>query len=165
MIQVKEQWQKKLFKGRNILKCINKWRKDGLRIVFTNGCFDLLHKGHLVYLMEAANLGDKLIVGLNSDKSIKRLKGQNRPINNQTDRVMFLTSLFYVDAVCVFEENTPIKLIELIKPNILVKGGDYKVEEIVGKKIVSDSGGIIKVINFQKGYSTTSLINRIKNIS
>ncbi len=165
MIHLNEQLQKKLFNKRSIKERVNEWKKCDMKIVFTNGCFDLLHLGHLVYLMEAADLGDKLIIGLNSDTSVKRLKGQNRPVNNQKERVMFLSSLFYVDAVCVFEENTPIKLIKKIKPDVLVKGGDYMQKEIIGHEIVSDYGGVIKILNFQKDYSTTSLIARIKNIS
>ena len=135
------------------------------RIVFTNGCFDLLHNGHLSYLMEASNLGDILLVGLNSDESIKRIKGLNRPIQNQNDRATLLASLFYVDAICVFEEDTPVNLIKTVKPDVLVKGGDYKKKEIVGQDIVLNMGGEVKVLNFEKGYSTSTLIARLKKIA
>ena len=110
-------------------------------------------------------MGDILLVGLNSDESIKRIKGLNRPIQNQNDRATLLASLFYVDAICVFEEDTPVNLIKTVKPDVLVKGGDYKKKEIVGQDIVLNMGGEVKVLNFEKGYSTSTLIARLKKIA
>lgn len=155
---------KKILDDNTLDKFINTHKRKNEKIVFTNGCFDLLHKGHLTYLMEASNLGDILLIGLNSDQSITRIKGLQRPIQDQNQRAMLLASLFYVDAICIFEENTPINLIKRVKPDVLVKGGDYNEKEVVGREIVLNLGGIIKVLNFEKGYSTSTLITRIKNM-
>lgn len=130
------------------------------RVVFTNGCFDILHAGHVTYLREAKKLGDILIIGLNSDDSVRRLKGASRPVNEQQDRAYVLDALSSVDYVCVFEEDTPLELIEKLIPDVLVKGGDYRVEEIVGADIVSKNGGETIVLPFVKGKSTTSIIER-----
>ncbi len=138
------------------------WRIRDQKIVFTNGCFDLLHLGHLSYLAEARSLGDKLILGLNSDKSVKILKGDARPINDVESRAMMLASFSFVDAVVVFEEETPLKLITAILPDILVKGGDYEVNQIVGHDVVLNNGGEVKTLSFLEGYSSTSLVSRIK---
>jgi D-glycero-beta-D-manno-heptose 1-phosphate adenylyltransferase len=135
----------------------------GKRIVFTNGCFDILHKGHVDYLTKARDLGDVLIVGLNSDASVKRLgKSVERPINNQEARGFLLAGLSAVDAVCVFEEDTPLELIKLIKPHILVKGGDYKPENIVGYDVVKANGGEVLTIDLVEGFSTTNIVNQLK---
>lgn len=136
--------------------------KEGKKVVFTNGCFDILHRGHISYLNEAKSLGDILVIGLNSDKSVKRLKGENRPINNELDRTFMLENLKSVDYVFVFEEDTPYELIKKIQPNILVKGGDWKPEQIVGHDIVSSLGGKTLSLNFEDGYSTTKLIQKVQ---
>ncbi len=134
----------------------------GKKIVFTNGCFDILHKGHVTYLNEAKKLGDLLLVGLNSDASVKRLKGPERPINNELDRQFVLSQLKAVDFVEIFDQDTPLELILKVKPNILVKGGDWKIEQIVGAKEVLASGGDVFSLNFVDGYSTTSIIHKIQ---
>lgn len=130
-------------------------------IVFTNGCFDILHFGHANYLAQARNLADILVVGLNSDASVKRLKGDNRPINSELQRAFLLASFFFVDYVTVFDEDTPKQLIEIVKPDILVKGGDYKLDDIVGADFVLANGGKVSTIPFVEGFSTTNIINKI----
>lgn len=130
-------------------------------IVFTNGCFDILHRGHVEYLSEAKSLGDILVVGLNSDSSVKRLKGESRPINRDIDRAIVLSSLDFVDFVIIFQEDTPYNLIKHIRPNILVKGGDWKVEEIVGADIVRKNGGKVFSLPYLKNYSTSQMIEKI----
>lgn len=132
-------------------------------VVFTNGCFDILHRGHVTYLNEAKKLGDLLIIGLNSDTSVKRLKGETRPINSEQDRKFVLENLKAVDFVEIFEDDTPLELIKTVMPDILVKGGDWKVEQIVGSKEVIDSGGNVYSLNFVDGFSTTKIINTINN--
>jgi rfaE bifunctional protein nucleotidyltransferase chain/domain len=131
------------------------------KIVFTNGCFDILHKGHVAYLNEAKKCADLLIVGLNSDASVKRLKGEERPINSEQDRKFVLENLKAVDFVEIFTEDTPLELIELIMPDVLVKGGDWKVDQIVGSDVVLDNGGKVYSLNFVDGYSTTKIIQKI----
>lgn len=135
----------------------------GKKIVFTNGCFDILHKGHVSYLNEAKKLGDLLVIGLNSDASVKRLKGPERPINNETDRQFVMKNLKAVDFVEIFEEDTPLNLILTVKPQVLVKGGDWKIDQIVGGKEVIANGGEVFSLNFVDGYSTTSIITKIQN--
>lgn len=139
--------------------------REGKKIVFTNGCFDILHKGHISYLNDAKDQGDILIVGVNSDSSVKRLKGEDRPVNKELDRQFMLENLKAVDAVAIFEEDTPYNLINSIQPDILVKGGDWKVEDIVGHDIVTAKGGIVKSLRFENGYSTTDLINKVQGRS
>ncbi len=134
------------------------------KIVFTNGCFDILHRGHVEYLEEASSLGDILVVGLNSDASVKRLKGRFRPINKEEDRAIVLAALRAVDFVIIFEEETPLNLITAIKPDILVKGGDWRIEEIAGSDIIISKGGRVHLAEFLKGYSTTKTINTILTI-
>lgn len=143
---------------------VKNFRKDhsDQKIVFTNGCFDILHIGHVRYLKKAAELGDVLVVGVNSDKSVKRLKGPERPINNENDRMELLSSLEFVDYVVMFDTDTPYELIKRIQPDVLVKGGDYKPEEVVGKDIVEARGGRLELIPFVEGKSTTAIINKIK---
>lgn len=141
---------------------VNTWKKEGRKIVFTNGVFDLIHIGHVTYLAKAAELGDKLIIGLNADSSVKRIKGANRPINDQNSRAALLASLFFVDAVAMFEEDTPFNVINTLMPDILVKGADYSIENIVGAKEVIANGGEVKTITFVEGYSSTSIIKKIK---
>lgn len=133
----------------------------GAKVVFTNGCFDILHLGHVEYLAKAADMGDVLVVGLNTDASVKRLKGEERPINNQDARALVLASLSFVDAVVLFDEDTPYELIKTIRPDVLVKGADYKPEEIVGYDIVTSYGGTVATIPLVEGYSTTRLIQPI----
>lgn len=137
--------------------------RAGKTIVFTNGCFDILHRGHLTYLADAAKLGDALIIGLNSDDSVKRLKGESRPINDMEDRKFFLEALKSVACVEVFEEDTPIELIKAVTPDILVKGGDYDISKIVGREHVESHGGKVLTIPFVDGYSSTKMIERIKS--
>lgn len=138
------------------------WKAEGKKVVFTNGVFDLLHLGHVTYLAKAADLGDKLIIGLNTDASVKRLKGESRPINDQSNRAALLASLFFVDAVVLFEDDTPRDLIAQLLPDVLVKGADYTVDQIAGAKEVLANGGEVKTITLVDGYSSTSIINRIK---
>ena len=133
------------------------------RIVFTNGCFDIIHRGHISYLRESRQLGDLLIIGLNSDKSVKRLKGPERPINNQTDRAFVLEALDFVDYIVIFDQDTPLSIISAIKPDIYTKAGDYSLDNIIGPGIgadyVTSYGGIVKIIDLVKGYSSTRIIN------
>ncbi len=138
------------------------WRHNGKKLVFTNGCFDLIHKGHLEYLSKAAELGDILIIGLNSDESVKRLKGPGRPLHDMETRATLLASLLYVDAVIVFEEDTPIGLIERIQPDVLVKGGDYSPETIVGYDLVMKKNGKVIAMDLVEGFSTSNLIKKIQ---
>lgn len=138
------------------------WKFKDQKIVFTNGCFDLLHAGHIDYLLKAAELGDVLIIGLNGDDSVQRLKGKNRPLNNQKARALVLASLAFVTAVVIFDEDTPYELIREIQPDVLVKGNDYKVEEIAGHDIVLGRGGQVVTLELLPGYSTTALIEKLK---
>ncbi len=140
------------------------WRFQNEKIVFTNGCFDLLHLGHLTYLAEAKALGTKLIVGLNSDASVRRLKGVTRPVNDEATRSALLAAFYFVDAVIVFEEDTPYNLITTILPDVLVKGGDYEIATIIGAKEVLKNGGEVKVLSFVEGYSSSGVIEKIKLI-
>lgn len=144
-------------------KC-NIWHAMGKRIVFTNGCFDILHHGHIDLLANAANYGDILIVGVNTDASVKRLKGDSRPVNHEQDRAFQLAALMHVDAVCLFDEDTPINLIEMVKPDVLVKGGDYNPDTIVGADFVKANGGRVEIVPFVTGYSTSSTIEQIKKL-
>ena len=143
-----------------LAKKIRLWQDRGEVVVFTNGCFDILHRGHLTYLKEAAALGDHLVVALNSDASVKRLKGESRPINQELDRALLMSSLGFVDGVVLFEEDTPAEVLSQLRPNILVKGGDYKPEEVIGKEFVDE----VQILPFQEGYSTTSIIERIQRL-
>ena len=136
-------------------------RFRGHKLVFTNGCFDILHLGHVDYLSKAADLGDILILGLNTDDSVSRIKGEKRPVQDLRSRSHVLASLSFVDYVIPFDESTPYELIKFINPDILVKGGDYQVEEIVGYDIVTNNGGKVLTIDITPGYSTTSILNRI----
>ncbi|MBE0655976.1 MAG: D-glycero-beta-D-manno-heptose 1-phosphate adenylyltransferase [Bacteroidales bacterium] len=131
------------------------------KMAFTNGCFDILHKGHIYLLSRAADLGNYLVIGLNSDASVQRLKGPDRPVQEQESRALILASLEMVDFVVIFEEDTPLKLITELMPDVLVKGGDYKAEEIVGYKEVTSSGGVVKIIDFLEGNSSTDIISRM----
>ena len=136
--------------------------KNKGQVVFTNGCFDILHVGHVQMLSEAKKRGDYLIVGLNSDSSVKRLKGDNRPVNKQNDRKYLLESIRFVDEVIIFDEDTPLELIKTIKPNLLVKGGDWPIEQIVGSEFVLSYGGKVESLIFKDGYSTTNIISQVQ---
>lgn len=140
------------------------WKTAGKKIVFTNGCFDILHKGHLEILTTSASFGDILVVGINTDNSVKRLKGPLRPINDEGFRSIMLASIQYIDAVILFDEETPLNLITLLKPDVLVKGGDYTVEQIVGADVVLKNGGEVKIVPIVKGFSTTKIIESIQKI-
>ncbi len=148
----------------SIARHVNMWKALGKKIVFTNGCFDILHHGHLDLLAKAADMGNILIVALNTDASVKKLKGEERPINHQEDRLFQMASLLCVDAVCLFDEETPEQLIYKINPDVLVKGGDYNINTIVGAQHVMSYGGSVEVVPFVQGYSTTGLINNIKKL-
>ena len=161
----KLEWiQNKIFSRDSLYKHCNSWRALGKKIVFTNGCFDILHRGHLDYLARAADFGNILVIGVNTDASVKRLKGDSRPLVNEQDRLFQLASLVYVDAVCLFDEDTPQELIEIVKPDVLAKGGDYTINTIVGADFVAKTGGRVEVIPFVEGYSTTGLIDNIKKL-
>ncbi len=147
----------------NINQLLTTYRRENFKLVFTNGCFDLLHKGHLNLLSSAAGFGDKLFVGLNSDKSVKKLKGDSRPKQNERTRAQKLLELKYVNHVIIFEDLTPQKLVHTISPDVLVKGGDYKKSEIVGAKHVISSGGVVKIVPLTPGFSTTSIIEKGSN--
>ncbi len=160
-MNIQERLNKKILKDNEFGRDMAIARFQGKKIVFTNGCFDIIHRGHIEYLMEAANLGDILIIGLNSDASVKKLKGAERPIQDQETRAKILSSLFFVTYVVIFEEETPLHLIGEIQPDVLVKGGDYKIENIVGYNIVKAKGGEVLTIPFLEGYSTTGIINKM----
>ncbi len=143
-------------------KLVKQWQQRGEKVVFSNGCFDIVHLGHIDYLEKTRNLGDKLLVGINTDASVKRLKGENRPIINEYARARMLAAFAFVDAVILFDEATPKELIETICPNILVKGNDYSIENIVGADFVIKNGGEVKTIALVEGYSTSNIIQKIK---
>ena len=152
---------KKILTWDNLGRILELFNKE--KIVFTNGCFDILHPGHIHILDQAKSYGDMLIVGLNSDNSIKRLKGPSRPKVSQNDRLKILSSIKFVDYVVLFEEETPLKLIKKIKPNFLVKGGDYILEDIVGREFVENNGGQVKIVKLLEGHSSSLLIDKFEN--
>jgi rfaE bifunctional protein nucleotidyltransferase chain/domain len=137
------------------------WRLFKKKIVFTNGCFDILHRGHLEYLSQARDRGDLLIIGVNSDASVKRIKGEGRPVQDETSRALTLASLRFVEAIILFDEDTPYELIKIVKPDVLVKGGDYNENTIVGADIVRANGGDVVVIPLVQGYSTTEILKKV----
>jgi len=141
-----------------------KLRKDNKIIVFTNGCFDIMHYGHIKYLLYAKSLGDVLVVGLNSDSSVKRIKGKKRPINDEKTRIYLLASFFFVDYIVLFDEDTPIRLIKNLKPHIHIKGGDYKKEELAEFNTLKEIGAKIHIYPYQEGYSTSKIIEKIKKL-
>ncbi|MFN0190294.1 MAG: D-glycero-beta-D-manno-heptose 1-phosphate adenylyltransferase [Bacteroidia bacterium] len=155
--------EKKLMNSSQLIDQLNDWQKAGCKIVFSNGCFDILHLGHIDYLARAADFGDKMVIGLNTDSSISKIKGPTRPINDERSRAMVLAALEFVSAIILFDEPTPYELIRLVQPDVLVKGADYKPEEIVGYDIVTAKGGVVKTIPFVEGYSTTKIEQRIRN--
>lgn len=138
------------------------WREQGLQVVFTNGCFDILHYGHIHYLAEASDLGDRLVIGMNAAESVRRLKGPNRPINDEQTRTHLLAALEFVDVVVLFEEDTPLELIQIIQPDVLVKGGDWQPAQIIGSDVVLTRGGKVCSLPYIEGYSTTRIEEKIK---
>jgi rfaE bifunctional protein nucleotidyltransferase chain/domain len=161
----KLEWIQSKITTREVLeKHCNSWRALGKKIVFTNGCFDILHHGHLDYIARAADLGNILVVGVNTDASVKKLKGEGRPVTHENDRAFQVASLLCVDAVCLFDEDTPSELIQALSPDVLTKGGDYTIDKIVGADYVLQNGGSVEIIPFVEGYSTSSLIANIKKL-
>jgi D-beta-D-heptose 7-phosphate kinase/D-beta-D-heptose 1-phosphate adenosyltransferase len=157
-----KQISQKLYNKEELKLQLKRWDLLGKKIVFTNGVFDILHQGHIQLLSDAATFADILIVGVNSDASVKRLKGSSRPINAEASRALVLAALVMIDAVIIFEEDTPLELIKLINPNFLVKGGDYTLDTIVGAKEVLANKGEVKIIPLEEGFSTTGIINKMK---
>ena len=153
----------KIFTKENLIKQVFAWKMTGKKIVFTNGVFDVLHKGHIASLNEAAEFGEILIVAVNSDESVKRLKGLARPINDEQARALIIASLLQTDAVVIFEEDTPLKLIIELMPDVLVKGGDYSIENIAGAKEVIAAGGSVKLASIVKGISSTQIIEQMNS--
>ena len=154
--------QKKILPLSDLQKKIEEWKSEGKTIAFTNGCFDILHAGHIASLLQASKEGDKLVVALNADSSVRGLKGDSRPVNKEDARAVVMAAMGMVDAVTVFSEPTPKELILAIKPDVLVKGGDYKVEEIAGAKEVIEWGGRVVINPIVEGFSTTSIIEKMK---
>ena len=154
--------QSKIINIDNIKPLLTYWNLKNQKIVFTNGCFDILHRGHVEYLAQAANHGDVLIIGLNTDQSVKRIKGDSRPVQDEYARAVLMASLQFVSAVVMFDEDTPYELIKKVQPDVLVKGSDYKAEDIVGYDIVKAKMGEVVTIDFIDGYSTTSIIEKLK---
>lgn len=152
----------KIYDRTSIVQEVTRWRLKNKKIVFTNGVFDILHEGHIASLCEAAAQGDILVVGLNADASVKRLKGPTRPVNNEQARALLLASMLMTDAIVLFEEDTPLELIKSILPDVLVKGGDYTVDQIAGAKEVMENGGTVVLAKLVEGISTTSIIAKIK---
>lgn len=153
--------QNKIYKISELKLIVNQWKMLSKKVVFTNGCFDIIHRGHNTYLLEAAELGNKLIVAVNSDESVRKLKGPNRPIVDEYSRAFNLASHTYIDAVILFDEDTPLNLINELQPDVLIKGGDYTLETIVGANEVLSYGGKVEIIPFLEGYSTTNVIEKI----
>ena len=152
----------KILNTESLEERLNLWRKEGKTIVFSNGCFDILHRGHVEYLSKAADLGDILVIGLNTDASVKRLKGPSRPVNDEKARAVVLAALEFVDAIMFFDEDTPYNLIKFVQPDVLVKGKDYKAEDIVGYDIVVGKGGRVETIELVDGFSTTKTIEKMR---
>ena len=153
--------QSKILSADNLQKMLAYWRFKSMKIVFTNGCFDILHAGHIEYLTKAASEGDVMILGLNTDNSVRKLKGNHRPINDENARALIMASLNFITAVVLFDEETPYNLIKTVQPDILIKGSDYKPEEIVGYDILKAKGGEVKTIDLVPGYSTTAIEQKI----
>jgi D-glycero-beta-D-manno-heptose 1-phosphate adenylyltransferase len=155
---------KKILKQESLREQAKLWRSQGLRVVFTNGCFDILHRGHLQLLSDATGFGDILVVGLNTDASVRKLKGEHRPVNDEDFRCRMMASLQLVDAVTLFDEETPLELIRALEPDVLVKGGDYTLEQVVGAGDVQKRGGEVRIIPLVKGYSTSAIIEAIQRL-
>ena len=152
----------KIYCLEDLVNKVTTWKQEGEEIVFTNGCFDIIHRGHIEVLAKTADLGNKLIIGLNSNSSIKKIKGKGRPIIDENSRAILLASFSFVDAVVLFSEDTPIHLINTLKPDVLAKGGDYEIHKIAGHKIVQENGGKIILVPFIDGFSSTTIIDKIK---
>jgi rfaE bifunctional protein nucleotidyltransferase chain/domain len=159
MINFPNQIESKILTWPQLEKQLGQWHFKSQKIIFTNGCFDILHQGHIDYLAQAASLGDKLIIGLNSDESVKRIKGDARPINNQFARAKVLSALMFTSAVVIFDQDTPLELLKLVKPHVLVKGGDYSIEKVIGKEFAQET----VIIPFTPGFSTTLTIEKLKS--
>lgn len=157
--------QEKILSGDRLDRWLAVSRFKGRKIVFTNGCFDVLHRGHITYLAKAAALGNALVIGLNTDASVKRLKGPSRPVQDEETRALVLASLGFVTAVVLFDEDTPYDLIKRIQPDVLVKGGEYKIEDIVGYDVVKGKGGTVLTIDMVEGFSSTGIIQKMKGRS
>jgi rfaE bifunctional protein nucleotidyltransferase chain/domain len=158
-----ETTDRRIFDRISAARMVNVWRLKSDRIVFTNGCFDILHRGHVEYLQEAAALGDRLVVGVNSDASVRRLgKGDDRPLNDQDSRAKVLAALRCVDALVIFDEDTPLELITALQPDVVAKGGDWKPEQIVGADVVNARGGEVRSLKLVDGFSTTALVEKIR---
>ena len=155
------QTENKISPPQEALKKINAWKNEGASIIFTNGCFDILHVGHVDYLQKAKNIGGKLVIAVNTDKSVRRIKGENRPIVDENARMRILASLEFVDCVTWFEEDTPFELISRLLPDILIKGNDYTIDNIVGADIVLGNGGRVDTISLVEGYSTSNIVDKI----
>jgi D-glycero-beta-D-manno-heptose 1-phosphate adenylyltransferase len=158
-----EHLKSKILTKEELNTLLNVLKFKGKKVVFSNGCFDILHRGHIEYLAKAASFGDCMIIGLNTDASVKRLKGKNRPVQDEISRSQVIAALHFVDYVVLFDEDTPYELISYLKPNILVKGSDYKENEIVGADVVKANGGKVVTVDLVDGYSTTSIIERLKS--
>jgi rfaE bifunctional protein nucleotidyltransferase chain/domain len=156
-----ERLQQKVLSAAQLADQVRKWQQAGEKVVFTNGCFDLLHYGHIHYLAEARDLGDRLVIGLNADASVSRLKGAHRPIKDELGRASLLAAFSFIDGITIFAEDTPLDLIQMISPDILVKGGDWQPHQIVGADWVMSHGGSVHSLPFQEGYSTTNLEQKI----
>jgi len=156
---MQEYLQNKIVTREELVRCASRWRLKSKRIVFTNGCFDVFHPGHLHILSKAKSFGDLLVVGLNTDASVKKLKGPERPIHNETQRAQLLAALKLVDAVVLFDEDTPLELIKSLQPDVLVKGADYKIEEVVGATEVQAAGGKVELVELLDGHSSSAIIN------
>ena len=153
----------KILDKERLLVKLTDWKEENKKIVFTNGCFDLIHLGHIEVIARSADLGDILIIGVNTDNSIKRLKGKNRPIVEEISRAKQLAALEFVDAVVFFDQDTPIDLIKVINPNVITKGGDYNTDQVIGNDVVTQNDGEVVIIPLTQGYSTTSILEKIKD--
>ena len=152
----------KIKKQNEAKSIVEKWIDNGEKVAFTNGCFDIVHRGHVEYLSKAKDLGTKLVLGLNTDASVRRLKGEGRPVVDEQSRAILLAALQFIDLVVFFDEDTPYELIKALQPDILVKGSDYKAEDIVGYDVVTAKGGKVETIDFVEGFSTTTIVEKIK---
>jgi len=156
-----EQLQSKIIPKEKIQNLVDGLKLDGKTIVFSNGCFDLVHRGHVEYLAKASDLADVFVLGLNTDASVQRLKGDDRPLQDEVARAILMSGFSFIDYVVLFDEDTPYELINVVQPNVLVKGNDYKVEDVVGYDIVQKNGGTVQTIELTEGYSTTNIVNKI----
>lgn len=161
MLNKLELIQQKIYTPDTLSRLVHQWHMLSKKIVFTNGCFDIMHQGHNTYLLQAAEYGNKLVVAVNSDASVQKLKGTKRPVIDQYSRALNLASHAYIDAVIIFDEDTPLNLIKMLKPHVLVKGGDYTEDTIVGAKEVKADGGEVLIIPFLEGFSSTAIIDKI----